>query len=311
MAVTSLSALRARKNSLEDLAKKVEDMTKKSGGKEDDGRFWQCKLDEGKNGSAIIRFLPAPMGEEDSFVRVWSHGFKGPGGWYISECLTTIGQDDPVVEHCNELWESGVEADKAIARERKRKLSYYSNILVISDPANPDNEGKVFLYRYGQKIFDKIADALKPQFDDEEAINVFDVDNGANFRLKVVEKDGYANVDKSSFAKQTPVAKTDEEIERIWKQCHSLQEFIKPEKFKSYDELKARLDKVLGKSSPKPAAKGNDLDEDDVAFLKQAPKEPSKPAKQERPKIDPDDLPDAGKDNDADDLAYFARLASE
>ena len=211
-----------------------------------DDRIWKPVMDKTGNGFAIIRFLPAPKGEELPWAKLWNHAFQGPTGqWYIENSLTTIGQNDPVSEHNSALWNSGVESDKEIARKQKRKLQYYSNIYVVKDSANPENEGKVFLYRFGKKIFDKIMEAMQPAFDDEVAINPFDFWKGANFKLKIRKVDGYWNYDKSEFEGVSPVLDDDDALEKMWKTQYSLAEFSAPTNFKSYDELKTRLDTVL------------------------------------------------------------------
>ena len=213
----------------------------------DDTRFWKPTVDKAGNGYAVIRFLPAPEGEDVQFVRVWDHGFQGPGGqWYIEKSLTTIGQKDPVSEHNTELWNSGIEANKDIVRKQKRRLSYYSNIYVVKDPSNPENEGKVFLYKYGKKIFEKLNDACNPEFEGETAINPFDFWEGANFKLKIRKVEGYRNYDKSEFDVPSALSEDDAALEKIWKQQHKLAEFVDPSNFKTYDELKTKLHRVLG-----------------------------------------------------------------
>ena len=213
----------------------------------DDTRFWKPTVDKAGNGYAIIRFLPAPEGEDVQFVRVWDHGFQGPGGqWYIEKSLTTIGQKDPVSEHNTELWNSGIEANKDTVRKQKRRLSYYSNIYVVKDPSNPENEGKVFLYKYGKKIFEKLNDACNPEFEGETAINPFDFWEGANFKLKIRKVEGYRNYDKSEFDVPSALSEDDTALEKIWKQQHKLAEFVDPSNFKTYDELKTKLHRVLG-----------------------------------------------------------------
>tara|TARA_B100000131_G_scaffold314172_1_gene350585 strand:- start:2380 stop:3300 length:921 start_codon:yes stop_codon:yes gene_type:complete len=212
-----------------------------------DERLWKPELDKSGNGFAVIRFLPAPDGEDMPWAKIWSHAFKGPQGqWYIENSLTTLGKDDPVGELNRELWNSGKESDKAIARAQKRKLSYYSNIYVVSDPAHPENEGKVFLYKYGKKIFDKLVEAMQPAFADETPIDPFNFWKGADFKLKIRKVDGYWNYDKSEFAAPATLGGfDDEQLEEIWKKGYSLAEFEDSKNFKSYDALKARLDLVL------------------------------------------------------------------
>ena len=211
-----------------------------------DERIWKPTMDKTGNGFAIIRFLPAPKGEDLPWAKLWNHAFQGPTGqWYIENSLTTVGQNDPVSEHNTRLWNSGVESDKEIARKQKRKLQYYSNIYVVKDSANPENEGKIFLYRFGKKIFDKVMEAMQPAFDDEEAINPFDFWEGANFKLKLRKLDGYWNYDKSEFEGSSALMKNDAKLEELWKTQHSLKEFTETSNFKSYDELKSRLAVVL------------------------------------------------------------------
>ena len=211
-----------------------------------DDRIWKPVMDKTGTGFAIIRFLPAPKGEELPWAKLWNHAFQGPTGqWYIENSLTTIGQNDPVSEHNSALWNSGVESDKEIARKQKRKLQYYSNIYVVKDGANPENEGKVFLYRYGKKIFDKIMETMQPAFPDETPVNPFDFCEGADFKLKLRKVDGYWNYDKSEFADPSALSKKDAELEEIWGKQYSLKEFTDNSNFKSYDELKKRLDVVL------------------------------------------------------------------
>jgi len=239
-------------NNIDQLTKKMEEMNTKESFKDD--RFWRPELDKSSNGFAIIRFLPAPDGDDLPWAKYYSHGFKGRGGWYIENSLTTIGQKDPVSEMNTELWNSGIESDKDIARQRKRRLHYVSNILIVSDPANPQNEGKVFLYKYGKKIFDKIQEAMQPEFEDEEAINPFDFWGGANFKLKVRKVAGFINYDKSEFESSSALFDgDDEQLETTWKTEYALSEFTDPSNFKSYDELKKRLNEVLGSDIREPA----------------------------------------------------------
>jgi len=211
----------------------------------DDERFWKPELDKSGNGYAVIRFLPAPKGEDIPWQRMFSHSFQGPGGWYIENSLTTINKNDPVGEVNRRLWNSGSEADKETARRQKRKLSYYTNIYVVTDTKHPEHEGKVCLYKFGKKIFDKIMESMQPQFDDEEAINPFDLWKGANFKLKIRKVDGYWNYDKSEFEAPSALFDNDDDIEEVWKKQYALNEFTAPTNFKSYDELKTRLNMVL------------------------------------------------------------------
>ncbi len=228
----------------EKLIKQVEKLN--DSGSKDDDRFWKPVMDKSGVGSAVIRFLPAPEGCELPWAQVWSHAFQGPGGWLIDNCLTTLGQQCPVCEKNRVLWNSGSDADKEEARKQKRKLSYYANIYVVRDPANPQNEGKVFLYKFGKKIFDKIMASMQPEFDDEQPINPFDFWTGANFKLKLKKVAGYWNYDASEFASPSPLLDDDDELEGIYKSLNNLNDFTDPKEFKSYDDLKKRLDYTLG-----------------------------------------------------------------
>ena len=228
----------------EKLVKQVEKMNTTSGGA--DERLWKPEMDKTGVGSAVVRFLPAPDGEDVPWVKMYTHAFQGPGGWYIENSLTTIGQKDPVSEYNRGLWNSGSEKDKDTVRKQKRKLSYYSNIYVVKDPANPQNEGKVFLFKYGKKIFDKILNAMQPEFDDEDPINPFDFWQGANFKIKIVKKDGYWNYDKSEFDRVAPLLDDDDALEAIWKKEYSLSAITAPDQFKSFEELEKRMNYVLG-----------------------------------------------------------------
>lgn len=234
------------RTSLETLTSELNKFQTQTDSKKDE-RFWYPAVDKAGNGYAVIRFLPAPNGEDVPFVRIFEHGFKGPtGSWYIENSLTTIGKQDPVGEYNSQLWNSGLDSDKEIARKQKRKLNFISNVYVVTDQQNPENEGKVFLFKYGKKIFDKLNEVMNPQFADEDAFNPFDLWAGANFKVKIRNLEGYRNYDKSEFAKVGPLADDDAEMEKIWKQTHSLKTFLDPSNFKSYDELKAKLNRVLG-----------------------------------------------------------------
>ena len=278
------------------LVKEVEKMNNAGGGNVDD-RLWKPEVDKSGNGYAVVRFLPAPDGEELPWVKLFSHAFQGPGGWYIENSLTTIGQKDPVGDLNRTLWNSGNETDKDTVRKQKRKLSYYSNIYVVKDPSNPQNEGRVFLYKYGKKIFDKIMDVMQPEFEDETPINPFDLWAGANFKLKIVKKDGFWNYDKSEFDSPNPLLEDDDALEAVWKKEFSLTAFTANDQFKTYDELKTRLDYVLGnKKSAAPQFEEEDTDRGEAEeFVTAAVSKPT-PSKTE-------------EDDDA--LSYFAKLAEE
>lgn len=268
-----------------------------------DERQWKPTVDKAGNGYAVLRFLPAPEGNELPWVRYWDHGFKGPTGqWYIEKSLTSIGQQDPVGELNSRLWNSGNEADKETARAQKRRLHYVANVLVESDPANPQNEGKVFLYTFGKKIFDKIMDVMQPQFQDEDPVNPFDFWEGASFKLKIRNVEGYRNYDKSEFASPAPLLNGDDsELEQIYDQLFDLNEFTDPAQYKTYDELKARLALVLGEAAPRTARADVDLD----ATRAPTPIRASAPAE---PEVVTADL---SADGEEDTLSYFAKLAAE
>jgi len=261
---------KSSKTSLEKITQQVNKLaTPEGGGRENDNRFWQPEVDKSGNGFAVIRFLPAPDGEDVPFVRIFDHGFKGPGGqWYIEKSLTTIGKQDPVSEYNSQLWATGVQANQDQVRKQKRKLNFISNIYVVSDKAHPENEGKVFLYKYGKKIFDKLNAAMNPEFEDEDPVNPFDLWAGASFKLKIRNVEGYRNYDKSEFEKPEPLMDDDAKMEKLWKSEHSLQEFLKEEHFKPYDELKQKLYRVLALDGSASRAVQNasltDLDEDET-----------------------------------------------
>ena len=263
-----------------------------------DDRLWKPEMDKSGNGYAVIRFLPAVDGEDLPWAKVWNHAFQGPTGqWYIENSLTTIGQKDPVSEHNTRLWNTGLESDKEIARKQKRKLQYFANIYVVSDSKHPENEGKVFLYRFGKKIFDKIMEAMQPAFEDEEAINPFDFWKGANFKLKVRKVDGYWNYDKSEFDSVSLLFDDDDAIEEVWKKQYPLAEFSADSNFKSYDELKTRLDAVLSGT----VSVGNVTDElNDEPFAE--PKVDTKPVESS--------VSESSEENEEDTMAYFEKLAN-
>ena len=242
---------RASGSSLEKLSKAVEAMSS-SNYSNDDDKYWKCELDKSSNGYAIIRFLPSPPQDGDDglpWVKYYDHGFQGPGGWYIEKSLTSIGQDDPMSQYNTELWNSGIEANKEQARKQKRRLHYTSNIYIVKDPKHPENEGKVFLFKFGKKIFEKVTQAMNPQFEDDKAIDPFDFWNGANFKLKIRKVDGYQNYDLSEFDSPAPLFDDDDKMEELWNIEHSLKELLEPKNFKTYAELKAKLDRVLGITS--------------------------------------------------------------
>ena len=264
--MSSFANLKRNKSSFEKLAKAIEATSQPNSeaGSKDDTRMWQPSVDKSGNGTAVIRFLPAPAVDGDDalpWVRVFSHGFQGPGGWLIDNCLTTLNEKCPVCEHNNTLWNSGIDANKDVARKQKRKLSYIANVLVISDPANKDNEGQIKLFKFGKKIFDKISEAMNPEFDDEQPVNPFDLWEGANFKLKIRNVEGYRNYDKSEFADKSALYDDDAKLEELWKKEYSLKEFVEKKQFKSYEQLKGRLDKVLGFDGAQVASSRKATDE--------------------------------------------------
>lgn len=308
----SFEALKkSRSKSLEKLNDQLTKISSKGYSNPDENKYWKPTRDSSGNGFAIIRFLPAPDGEDMPFVRLWDHGFQGPGGWYIENSLSTLGQDDPVGEINKKLWNSGNEADKKEAQKQKRRLHYISNVYVIKDPGNPDNEGKVFLFKYGKKIFDKLNDLMNPSFEDENPVNPFDLWEGANFRLKIRQFEGYPNYDKSEFDSPSPLSEDDSKLESVWKQEHSLAEVINPKNFKSYEELQAKLYRVLGltggasgRQSSNNAAENEDIDSDlDMSQLKKSAS--AAPIKEEKSSFE------ISSSDDDDDMEFFKSLANK
>jgi hypothetical protein len=292
------SQLKKSSGGFDSLMKEVEKIaTPQSQDNAKDDRFWQPEVDKAGNGYAVIRFLPPSKGEELPWVRIWNHGFQGPTGkWYIENSLTTLGKPDPVSEFNTELWSSGIEANKDLVRKQKRRLTYIANIYVVKDPAHPENEGKVFLYKFGKKIFDKIKDVMQPEFEDETPINPFDFWKGANFKLKIRKVEGYRNYDKSEFDSISAISDDDDELEALWKKEHSLVEFLAPKNFKSYEELKAKLEQVLSASgAPAPRVDAVQLDEDE-------PRPAAKPVAKKAAPVE---------DDEDDSLSYFAKLAND
>ena len=281
----------------EKLVKEVEKLNTASTG---DDRFWKPELDKSGNGFAVIRFLPAPNGEDLPWAKLYSHAFQGPGGWYIENSLTTLGKSDPISELNRELWNSGSDKDKETARKQKRKLSYYSNIYVVKDPVNPSNEGKVFLFKFGKKIFDKITAAMQPEFEDETPIDPFDFWKGANFKLKIVKKDGYWNYDKSEFDRPSTLLDDDDAMESIWKKEYALSAFTSEENFKTYDQLAARLKAVLKQEKPAMRVDESFEDEEDDILPQVTTSVSKKPVTVEAEDEDEDDV-----------MSYFSRLAND
>ena len=303
----SFEALKRSRGNFDKLTKELESLTSKtttqSSGK--DERFWRPELDKSGNGYAVIRFLPAVEGEELPWARLWSHAFQGPGGWYIENSLTTMNKKDPVSEDNSRLWNTGLDSDKEIARKRKRKLTYYTNVLIVSDPKNPENEGQVKLFKFGKKIFDKITEAMQPQFEDEKPLNPFDFWEGANFKLKIRKVDGYWNYDKSEFDSPSPLADNDDDIQSTWKKQYALSEFSDPSTFKSYDELKARFEKVVYGTGTTTTA-----DKIDTPTIDDEVSAPVVETKSEtKPSVTSTDSTDDSEDDDTMD--YFSKLVEE
>jgi hypothetical protein len=245
---------RNRTEGFDKLTQSLNKLNQKSQGQNGpDERFWKPEVDKAGNGYAVIRFLPESEGEDVPFQRMWDHGFQGPGGWYIENSLTTLGQKDPVSEYNSMLWNSGIDSNKDKARKQKRRLGFISNIYIVKDPSNPENEGKVFLYKYGNKIFDKLNEAMNPQFEDEKPVNPFDLWEGADFKLKIRNVEGYRNYDKSELDTPAPLFDEDGELESVWKSQYSLVEFVDPSNFKTFEELQAKLNRVLGLDGAAPA----------------------------------------------------------
>src|SRR5210317_755183 len=295
---SALEALKKSKSNFDTLTKQLENTIEQpeKKNKYQDDRLWKPELDKSGNGYAVLRFLPAVEGEDMPWQRVWNHAFQGPGGqWYIENSLTTLNKKDPVSEENTRLWNTGIEADKEIARKRKRKLSYYSNILVVSDPKHPENEGKVFLFKFGKKIFDKIAETMNPAFEDEKPINPFDFWKGANFKLKIRKVDGYWNYDKSEFEGVSAVADSDDKIKSVWEKQYALKPFVDPSNFKTYDELKEKLNRVISGTRKTETVESTDL-----------PPKTNGSVKSQEVKSSP-----TSDDDEDDTLSYFSKLAEE
>ena len=294
--MSSFANLKRQSGNLDKLSKAIEALNTGSEDTNKENNFWRPEVDKAGNGMAVIRFLPSPAVDGDDalpWVKIHSHGFQGPGGWLIDNCLTTKNQQCPVCEHNSTLWNSGIEANKDVVRKQKRKLNYIANVYIVSDPKHPENEGQVKLFKFGKKIFDKISEAMNPQFEDEEAINPFDLWKGANFKLKIRKVEGYQNYDKSEFDSPSALLDDDDALEKIWQGEHSLQNLISDKEFKSYDELKKRLDKVLGLNGEAPKTTVEQVKAKEFSAPKKAVDE-----------VEPDLAED-------DDLSYFSKLAEE
>ena len=289
------------------LVKEVEKMNNKGSSSGDD-RLWKLECDKSGNGYAVIRFLPAPNGEDLPFVKLYSHAFQGPGGWYIENSLTTLGQKDPVSEYNSMLWNNGTDAGKEMARKQKRKLTYISNIYVVKDPANPENEGKVFLYKFGKKIFDKLTAAMQTEFEDEEAIDPFDFWQGANFKLKAKNVAGYRNYDSSEFARPDALLDDDDAMEAIWKRQYSLAELVAADQFKDYDTLKKRLDYLLGnKGTPRLQDEEFEGEEGNRGSARELTED----LRSDLNSLQPTRSSSAYEEEEDDAMSYFAKLAED
>jgi hypothetical protein len=318
MSFSNLKKQSSLGNLTQKLVQQVEKENGRQGGGSSDDRLWKPEMDKSGNGYAVIRFLPAPEGEDLPWVKLFSHAFQGPGGWYIENSLTTIGGKDPIGELNRELWNTGNESDKETVRKQKRKLSFYANIYVVKDPANPQNEGKVFLYKFGKKIFDKIMEAMQPEFEDETPINPFDFWQGANFKLKLKKVAGYWNYDSSEFDRPSPLLDDDEAMEAIWKKQYSLTAFTAPDQFKSYDELKKRLDYVLGNKSTRRSTVEEETEYDNYAATERKTVseeevmrklEDSYQSSKTTSDFNSPDITISKGDDDEDPMSYFSKLA--
>ena len=294
----NFAALRKNRNSIDRLVQESQKLnTQATSNSNKDERFWQATVDKAGNGFAIVRFLPESKNEDLPWVRIFSHGFQGPGGWYIENSLTTLNQKDPCGELNSKLWNNGTDAGKEQARKQKRRLQYISNIYVVKDSGNPDNEGKVFLYKYGKKIFDKLNESMQPAFEDEDPINPFDFDGGADFKLKIRKVEGYRNYDKSEFEGASQFLDGDDDgLEEVWGKQHSLQEFVDPSQFKSYAELETRLVRVLGLNGS-ATTQPTDTVVDKIDEVEDAPAL----AEDKTPSVEESD----------DNLSFFEKLADE
>jgi len=299
MTDTFAALKRNRTEGFANLTSEINKLNKTAPANGPDDRFWKPDVDKAGNGYAVIRFLPEPANEDVPFVRIWDHGFQGPGGWFIENSLTTLGQKDPVSEYNSMLWNSGIEANKDKVRKQKRRLSFISNIYVVKDPSNPQNEGKVFLYKYGKKIFDKLNEAMNPQFEDESPMNPFDLWEGADFKLKIRNVEGYRNYDKSEFDPSAPLLQDDEALEGIWKSENSLQEFINPSNFKTYEELQAKLNRVLGLEGAAPTTTAESPVMEEAPAPKVSAAAPAPAA------------PEVSVDDDDESLEFFKKLAQD
>ncbi len=303
----SFANLKTKRNQISDLLAAADAAGGGATGKKNygDDRLWKPTVDKMGNGYAVLRFLPAAEGQALPWVRYFDHGFQGPGGWYIEKSLTTLNEQDPVSEYNSTLWNNGTEEGKTLARKQKRRLHYVVNALIVSDPANPSNEGKVMLYQFGKKIYDKIIDAMQPEFADEKPVDPFNFWEGADFKLKIRQVEGYRNYDKSEFASQSALSNNDAELEAIYNKMHDLSEFIDPKNFKSYAELKARFEKVTGQTTMTSQANH------DLSVQESAPPMPTATIADAPQEFAPVTAEAMETSNDDDTLSYFSRLTAE
>jgi len=310
--MVDFSALKKTSGSSLDKLSKAAEALSTNRQSDNSDEFWKCELDKTGNGYAVIRFLPTPPSDVDSdglpWVKFYDHGFQGPGGWYIEKSLTSIGQDDPLGKYNSELWETGSEANKELARKQKRRLHYVSNIYIVKDSKHPENEGKVFKYTYGKKIFEKITQAMNPQFEDDKPIDPFDLWTGANFKLKIRKVDGYQNYDLAEFDSSSALFDDDDKLEKIWKSEYSLKEILDPKNFKSYADLDSRLKRVLGQTNQSKYKTAEDytsksLEEtEDEAFVQSRVSEAKSTASF---------TTTATADEEDDDMSYFSKLIGD
>lgn len=291
----SFKDLKKKRTSFEDLTKKLQESSSSGGNFKKDERLWYPELDQAKNGYAVIRFLPASEGNILPWAKCYSHGFKDVGGWFIEECPTSIGKDCPVCAANSELWNSGIEADKDIVRKRKRKLHYYANVYIVSDPKTPENEGQVRIFRFGRTIFDMIQGAVSPEFEDETPIDPFNLWEGANFKLKIRQVNGNINYDKSEFDAPSQLLSTDKAMEAVYNAEHDLSEFTADDRYKSEEELQKKLDRVIGRKASTGTAESFQAEEAAEPAQAESAPEPSESAE-----ADGDDT-----------LSYFEKMAAE
>lgn len=301
-----LSTLKSKRYDINKLVSAAQEASgAKSENNNRDENLWKPTVDKAGNGYAVIRFLPSES--EVPWVRYWDHGFKGPTGkWYIEKSLTSIGQQDPLGELNSKLWNSGNEDDREQVRKQKRRLHYVTNILVVSDPSAPENEGKVFMYQFGKKIFDKIQDLMQPQFPGETPVDPFDLWGGADFQLKIRNVEGYRNYDRSEFKAPSSLFDGDEvQLQATLNQLHDINTYVDPATFKSYDALQTKLFEVLGTTAPSTV-------QAEVAMDHVAEPAPAPVASEPEVKVSAAaaTAEEAGDDGDEDAFSYFQKLAN-